>query len=91
MTYYYGRDPRSRSLKHFKYISKKKVNGKWRYYYDTKKLKKDVKNVLGYDEKAAMDKADANYIGAKGDAGRALDNYHGYQLYLGNKYYKGPY
>lgn len=35
----------SDELKHWKYIKKKKVNGKWRYYYD-------VKDALGYDERA---------------------------------------
>lgn len=37
----------SDELQHWKYISKKKVNGKWRYYYDVDKLKDD----LGYDER----------------------------------------
>ena len=33
-----------------KYIKKKKVNGKWRYYYD-------IKDALGYDEQSAYKKA----------------------------------
>lgn len=32
---------------HWKYIKREKVNGKWRYYYDTDKLKDD----LGFDER----------------------------------------
>lgn len=34
----------------FKYIKKKKVNGKWRYYYD-------IKDALGFDESKDYDKA----------------------------------
>lgn len=33
-------------LMHWKYIKKEKVNGKWRYYYDYKSLKKDIKSTL---------------------------------------------
>lgn len=33
-------------LMHWKYIKKEKVKGKWRYYYDYKSLKKDVKSTL---------------------------------------------
>lgn len=33
-------------LMHWKYIKKEKVKGKWRYYYDYKSLKKDVKSAL---------------------------------------------
>ena len=33
-------------LMHWKYIKKKKVNGKWRYWYDYDSLKKDVKSVF---------------------------------------------
>lgn len=44
-------------LKHFKYIKREKKNGKWVYYYDTKSLKNDVKDALGYDEREARDKA----------------------------------
>lgn len=43
-------DDFSDELYHWKYIKKKRVNGKWRYYYD-------IKDALGYDEreKAAND------------------------------------
>lgn len=33
-------------LMHWKYIKRKKVNGKWRYWYDYKSLKKDVKSTF---------------------------------------------
>lgn len=45
-------------LTHWKYIKKKKVNGKWRYYYD-------VKDALGYDERANAANAIRNYNNAK--------------------------
>ena len=37
-------DEFSDELYHWKYISKKKVDGKWRYYYDTSELDKYLKN-----------------------------------------------
>ena len=33
-------------LMHWKYIKREKVKGKWKYYYDYKSLKKDVKSTL---------------------------------------------
>ena len=33
-------------LMHWKYIKREKVNGKWRYWYDYKSLKNDVKSAL---------------------------------------------
>lgn len=33
-------------LMHWKYVKKEKVKGKWKYYYDYKSLKKDVKSTL---------------------------------------------
>lgn len=33
-------------LMHWKYIKREKIKGKWRYYYDYKSLKKDVKSTL---------------------------------------------
>lgn len=56
---YYGiqKSDYQTSLSHYKYIKRVKVNGKWRYYYDTKSFKRDVKDKLGYDEKEARDKA----------------------------------
>lgn len=44
----------SDELYHFKYVKKKKVNGKWRYYYD-------IKDALGYDERAAAGAAVYDY------------------------------
>lgn len=49
------------AMQHWKYIKKKKVNGKWRYYYD-------IKDALGYDEREARDKAATNYSKATKDA-----------------------
>jgi hypothetical protein len=42
-------------LKHYKYIKKKKVKGKWRYYYD-------VKDALGYDERENFYKTAGEWI-----------------------------
>lgn len=39
------------SLQHWKYLKKKRVNGKWRYWYDAESLKNDVKDKLGVDER----------------------------------------
>ena len=45
--------PKDDELYHWKYIKKvKKPNGKWRYYYDTKQLKKD----LGVDKLKEYDR-----------------------------------
>ena len=33
-------------LTHWKYIKREKVKGKWRYYYDHKSVKKDIKSVV---------------------------------------------
>lgn len=41
-------------LQHWKYVKKKKVNGKWRYYYD-------VKDALGYDERQKAAQAVYDY------------------------------
>lgn len=48
-------------LKHWRYVKREKVNGKWKYYYDLSALKSDirtaknnivskVRDVVGYDE-----------------------------------------
>lgn len=47
-------DSNKNSLKHWKYIKREKVNGKWRYYYDTSSLKKDLKNITGIGLKQDM-------------------------------------
>lgn len=47
-----------------KYIKKKKVNGKWRYYYD-------IKDALGFDERDAAGDAVREY-------NRAKENLKGY-------------
>lgn len=54
-------DPRSNDIQHFKYLKKKKVDGKWRYYYDVNHLKND----LGFDEKEELKSAKRNLASAK--------------------------
>ena len=73
----------SDELYHWKYVKRVRVNGKWRYYYD-------LKDALGYDERQAMNDANNQYRVAKGRENTALDNYHGYTKYLGDKYYRSP-
>lgn len=51
----------SDGLMHWKYIKKVKKNGKWRYYYD-------VKDALGYDERAALGEATRQYNRAKANS-----------------------
>ncbi len=85
-----------RDLQHWKYIKREKVNGKWRYYYNEdsskkKGLKEVVKDKLGYDEKERWEEADNKVMKEHSDANRALDSYHGYQQYLGDKYYRSPF
>lgn len=62
-------------LAHHKYIEKKKINGKWRYYYDIgttgdivngskRSSVKDyskLQDILGYDERDAFEVANVNY------------------------------
>ena len=60
---YYNRNGRylkgvdnSDYLMHWKYIKKvRRPNGKWRYYYDRKQLKRDFYDWLGADEKEALE------------------------------------
>lgn len=40
------REIKDDELMHWKYIKRKKVNGKWRYWYDVDSLKKDVKSTV---------------------------------------------
>lgn len=47
--------------KDHKYIKREWKNGKWRYYYDYDELR----DALGYDELANMEKARHNYINKK--------------------------
>lgn len=51
-------------LTHWKYVKREKINGKWRYYYDTKSLKNDVRDTLGYDEKEAVEEASRTRLNA---------------------------
>lgn len=56
--YYIGRDENGNAkLMHFKYVKREKVNGKWRYYYDSDQLKSDVGKVLGTNAKKDMKRA----------------------------------
>lgn len=41
---YKGQDDASDSLQHWKYKYKKRVNGKWRYYYDDSRARKNGSN-----------------------------------------------
>lgn len=54
--------------KNFKYVKKKKVNGKWRYYYD-------VKDALGYDEREKAGQAVYRYSRAQ-DLEKGLTKYY---------------
>lgn len=57
----------SDELYHWKYVKKKKVNGKWRYYYDAESLKKDVNDTLGITAKERMNKNQQDLNAAKKD------------------------
>ena len=50
----YNQTTTSDELYHWKYVKKKKVNGKWRYYYD-------IKDALGYTKRDKLDKAIEEY------------------------------
>ena len=52
-------------LVHWKYLKKVKKNGKWRYYYDTDSLKKDVSKALGIDAKEQMEQKMDELLAAK--------------------------
>lgn len=67
------------SLQHFKYIKRVKKNGKWKYYYDTDSLKRDVKDVMGYDEKERMDIALKTKEKAEEDFRKAAKNAEMYE------------
>ena len=50
--------------RNFKYVKRVKgKNGKWRYYYDTASLKKDIKDKLGVDERQAREQAHSKLLG----------------------------
>lgn len=84
-----------KDLQHWKYVKRERVNGKWRYYYDEsskkKGLKEIVKDKLGYDEKERLEEANNKVLKEHGEANRALDNYHGFQSYLNDQYYRPEY
>lgn len=68
----------SDELLHFKYISKKKVNGKWRYYYD--KATSALED-LAYDITEPFENAKENFewgykLGNKRDSGGGVLNKH---------------
>lgn len=87
MEYRVIRTSKSDELMHHKYVKKKKVNGKWRYYYD-------VKDALGYDEKQAMNTAKVNSKIAEVESKMALDKYNDTKNkideHYNNKYLKNP-
>lgn len=72
------------SLKHWKYVKKKKVNGKWRYYYD-------IKDAMGYDERERYNQAISNVTNAEREKNQARDNYNSVQKHYTDKYYRGEY
>lgn len=56
MSYYaIHRSKPNDELKHWKYIKKKKVNGKWRYYYDESELDKFDKGAVEVKEGVKKD------------------------------------
>lgn len=59
----FDHEPTADELMHFKYIKREKVNGKWRYYYADSKTGKS-KDILGYDKRDALAKADREYKNA---------------------------
>lgn len=68
MDKYKGADT-GKALMHWKYIKKvKRPNGKWRYYYDRKALKKDMLSKFGYDDKSAAIDAIREYNLAENNA-----------------------
>lgn len=61
-------------LVHWKYVKKVKKNGKWRYYYDTDALKKDISKSLGIDAKEQMSQIKEDIH----DANKKLENMQNY-------------
>lgn len=72
---YYGiqKSDYQSSLSHFKYIKRVKKNGKWRYYYDKKSLKRDIKDKLGFDERDAYRRAKRETLAEKEKYDKAMD------------------
>lgn len=66
---YYAIDPKTGELKHWKYIYKKKVNGKWRYYYKDD-LKKDDEDSIDPDDYDFITKDGKSYYRKKGTKGK---------------------
>ena len=64
-------------LYHFKYLSKKKIKGKWRYYYD--KASDGVKDLVGYDEKEDYEKAKKAEVAAEKKANAAMKTLDAYK------------
>ena len=56
----FDHEPTSDELMHFKYVKREKVNGKWRYYYTDSKTG-ESKDILGYDKRDDLLKADHEY------------------------------
>lgn len=71
----------SDDLQHWKYIKKKKVNGKWRYYYDKEQFKDD----LGFDERADYNRAKAALNQAKGIRNKRKNEYKAYSNNIRNR------
>lgn len=54
--YYLGVD-RSKQIRHWKYIKRERVNGKWRYYYDDYAARNDFNEKMGYNAKQNLENA----------------------------------
>lgn len=73
-------------LKHWKYVKRERVNGKWRYYYDVDQLKDDI----GVDELKSYNSAKNKYEIAQekyNDANHATKEFERASLNLDNKRY----
>ena len=82
---YLGKDF-SDGIKHFKYIKREKVNGRWRYYYKNDKL-----DQLGREKKDAMDMLrEENKLRGYGDNtyGNSKDKSKSYNHIVNNGFHK---
>ena len=80
--YYVGSDVSDDQLMHWKYIKREKVNGKWRYYYDTGKKEKIAagnakSKVRDAAQNASFHKKRYDEVKSKVDSGEFFDKDHG--------------
>ena len=79
-------------LYHWKYIKKKRVNGKWRYYYDPKVSKSGkkynpIQDLLGMDEKDNFEDAAEDVANKERKANSLYENAHRVNDAITRKYY----